>query len=117
MTVDFTEANTLLQTSVQEELYEKLVQQIEKDFKLANIPFDLPFKVTPKNLKTILHQKIYRLILDQFTAYLNLLYSIDVSEQLIKQITSEDPLQIADEVSFLILKREYQKVWFKRRYS
>lgn len=117
MVVDYLDSKTLLQASIDEDLYEKMVAQIVKDFTLANITIDLPLKVSPKNLKTILHQKVYRLITERFTDYLNLLYIIDVPERLIKQIKATDAIEIADHVSFLILKREFQKVWFKRRYS
>lgn len=117
MIIDFVDSKALLQASIQEELYEKLVAQISKDFALANIAIDLPFNVTPKNLKTILHQKVYRLIMDRFSEYLNLLYIIDVSEKTIKAIQATDTIEIADQVSFLILKREFQKVWFKKKYS
>ncbi len=117
MIIDFLDSKALLQASVQEELYENLVGQIVKDFALANSPIDLPFKVSPQNLKTIIHQKVYRLITDNFTDYLNLLYIIDVSEKIIKEIQATNTIEIADQVSFLILKREFQKVWFKKKYN
>lgn len=115
--VHFLDSTSLLEASVQEDLYEKLVAQLVKDFGLANCILELPFQVSPKNLKTILHQKIYRLILERFTAYLNLLYIIDVSEKAVKEITATDVVEISDQVSFLILKREFQKVWLKQKYA
>ena len=117
MIVNFLDSKSLLEASIQEDLYEKLVRQLVKDFGLANITIDFPYQVSPKNLKTILHQKIYRLILERFAEYLNLLYIIDVSEKAIKEINATDVVEIADEVSFLILKREFQKVWFKQKYA
>tara|TARA_R110002051_G_scaffold159536_6_gene230986 strand:- start:8606 stop:8959 length:354 start_codon:yes stop_codon:yes gene_type:complete len=117
MIVDFVDSKVLLQASIDEALYEKLVAQITKDFGLAAIAVELPLQVSPKNLKTILHQKIYQLMLDRFTDYLNVLYIVDVSEKSIKEIQAIDPIEIADQVSFLILKREYQKVWFRNKYS
>jgi hypothetical protein len=117
MMIDFIDIKALLQASVQEELYENLVSQIVKDCVLANSPIDLPFKVSPQNLKTIIHQKVYRLITNRFADYLNLLYIIDVPEKIIKEIQATNTIEIADQVSFLILKREFQKVWFKKKYS
>jgi hypothetical protein len=117
MMIDFIDSKALLQASVQEELYENLVSQIVKDCALANSPIDLPFKVSPQNLKTIIHQKVYRLITNRFADYLNLLYIIDVPEKIIKEIQATNTIEIADQVSFLILKREFQKVWFKKKYS
>lgn len=117
MIINFADSKELLQASIDEALYESMLAQIKKDFKLANIFIDLPLNSNPKNLKTILHQKIYNLITDRFIDYLNVLYIIDVSEKAIKEIKSENTLEIADQVSFLILKRTYQKVWFKKQYN
>ncbi|QWX84021.1 hypothetical protein H0I23_16480 [Cellulophaga sp. HaHaR_3_176] len=117
MMVNFLDTKTLLDASVEENLYDNLVAQLTKDFGLANIAIDIPFKVSPKNLKTILHQKVYRLMMERFSEYLNLLYIIDVPEKKVKEIKVEDVVKIADEVSFLILKREFQKVWFRNKYA
>lgn len=117
MVVNFLDTKSLLDASIEENLYDKLVSQLTKDFGLANVDIDIPFKVSPKNLKTILHQKVYRLMMERFTEYLNLLYIIDVSEKKVKEIKAEDVVEIADQVSFLILKREFQKVWFKNKYA
>ncbi len=110
MVLNFKNTKALLEVSVTEKLYEKLVNQLTKDFTLSNITIDIPFKVSPTNLKTVLQQKIYNLILDDFSEYLNLLYIIDVPENSVKKIKTTNPLEIADQVSFLILKREFQKV-------
>ena len=61
-------------------------------------------------------EKIYRLIQYKFTEYLNLLYIIDVSEQEIKKLDGSDLVFLAEQVAFLILKREWQKVWFRNKY-
>lgn len=98
-------------------LYQKLVVQLNKDFLYANIDLDFEEDILPTSLKVILHETIYRLIQEKFMDYLNLLYIIDVSEDLIKQLDGNDTVQMAEEVAFLILKREWQKVWFKHKYS
>ncbi|WP_373294332.1 hypothetical protein [Algibacter mikhailovii] len=105
-----TEANQL-------DLYKKLVFQLNKDFKLANIDLDLHEDVLPSSLKLLLHETIFKLIQEKFTEYLNLLYIIDVSESQVRALDGEDVLKLSEEVSFLILKREWQKVWFRNMYS
>ena len=105
----------LTQASV-ENLYLKLVEQINKDFNLANEGIDFPMSIAPEELKIQLHEKIYRLIQYKFAEYLNLLYIIDVSENEIKQLDGSDIVELAGQVSFLILKREWQKVWFRNNY-
>jgi hypothetical protein len=107
----------LLVEAVKESLYLKLVAQINKDFNLANEGIDFPMSVTPEELKIQLHEKTYRLIQYKFAEYLNLLYIIDVSEEEVKKLDGSDLVLLAEQVSFLILKREWQKVWFRNKYQ
>lgn len=99
------------------ELYKKLIFQLNKDFLLANIDLDFHEEILPSSLKLLLHETVYKLIQEKFTEYLNVLYIIDVSEKQVKALNGEDTLQLAEDVSFLILRREWQKVWFKNKYS
>ena len=115
--MDFPNSSELLQNAQTQHLYENLVLQLQKDFVLANIPVDLPLGIAPNDLRTFLHEKIYFLILEKFNEYLNLLYVIDVPEKEFKYIQLTDAVEVAEQVSFLILKRELQKVWFKTKYN
>ena len=99
-----------------ENLYLKLIEQINKDFNLANEPVDFPLSTKPMELKVQLHEKIYRLIQYKFAEYLNLLYIIDVAEDQIKKLDGSDVAALSEQVAFLILKREWQKVWFRNKY-
>ena len=99
-----------------ENLYSKLIEQINKDFNLANEGIDFPQSTTPHELKVQLHEKIFRLIQYKFAEYLNLLYIIDVPEETIKQLDGSDLVELSEQVSFLILKREWMKVWFRNKY-
>lgn len=107
----------LLQYVASIALYEKLVTQLKKDFALANITLDLPDGITPEALKTNLKEKIYVLLLERFPDYLNLLYIIDVPEKAFSSIKSTNVVEVAEGVCFLVLKREWQKVWLKQSYS
>lgn len=106
----------LLEEAEKEALYLKLIEQINKDFNLANEGIDFPMSISPEELKIQLHEKIYRLIQYKFAEYLNLLYIIDVSEDQIKKLDGSDLVTLAENVAFLILKREWQKVWFRNKY-
>lgn len=99
-----------------ENLYLKLIEQINKDFNLANESIDFPLSTKPTELKVQLHEKIYRLIQYKFAEYLNLLYIIDVAEDQIKKLDGSDVAALSEQVAFLILKREWQKVWFRNKY-
>jgi hypothetical protein len=109
-------ADLLLAEAEKETLYLKLIEQINKDFNLSNEGIDFPMSISPNELKIQLHEKIYRLIQYKFAEYLNLLYIIDVSEEEVKNMDGSDLVVLSEQVSFLILKREWQKVWFKNKY-
>jgi hypothetical protein len=105
----------LLIDATKEELYEKLIVQLNKDFLLANIEESFSDKLKPSELKIELHEIVYRLIQEKFAEYLNLLYIMDVSETKIKALDGSDMVQLSEQVVFLMLKREWQKVWFKNK--
>jgi hypothetical protein len=105
----------ILAEAAAESLYVKLLDQLNKDFNSANEPVDFPKSTTPEELKIQLHEKIYRLIQSRFAEYLNLLYIIDVPEKQVKALDGSDIVELSKEVAFLILKREWQKVWFRNR--
>lgn len=105
----------LIQEASAMDLYKKLIHQLNKDFLLANINLDFNEEILPTSLKLILQETIFYLIRERFTEYLNLLYIIDVSEKKIKQLDGSDPINLSEQVSFLILVREWQKVWFKNK--
>ncbi|TYB76083.1 hypothetical protein ES677_09895 [Bizionia gelidisalsuginis] len=109
--------NGLIEEAQSLALYNKLILQINKDFLLANIDLSFEETVTPSELKLLVHETVYTLIQERFSDYLNLLYIIDVSESKIKALNGDDTVQLSEEVAFLILKREWQKVWFKNEYS
>jgi hypothetical protein len=107
----------LLSEAESESLYLNLIDQINKDFNLANEGIDFPRSISPAELKIQLHEKVYRMIQYKFAEYLNLLYIIDVSEDEVRKQDGTDLVLLAEQVSFLILKREWQKVWFRNKYK
>lgn len=106
----------LLTEAEKEQLYSKLIEQINKDFNFANEAIDFPQSTTPDELKVQLHEKIYRLIQYKYAELLNLLYIIDVPEDNIKQLDGSDTVELSEQIAFLVLKREWMKVWFRNRY-
>nr|WP_322625123.1 hypothetical protein [uncultured Flavobacterium sp.] len=106
----------LLSQAQKEQLYAKLVEQLNKDFALANEPTEYTEGTSPFELKMAVQDKIFRLIHHKFAEYLNLLYIIDVPEKDVKALNGGDIAELAEQITFLILKREWQKVWFRNRY-
>lgn len=106
----------LLSEAERENLYAKLIEQLNKDFNFANEAVDFPQSTSPYELKVQLHEKIYRLIQYKYTELLNLLYIIDVPEDNIKQLQGMDTAELSEQIAYLILRREWMKVWFRNRY-
>ena len=107
----------ILREARSQALYHKLVVQLKKDFALANISFDPKQDIAPEELSSMLVEKIYVLLLERFPDYLNLLYIIDVPERSFGKGETKDAIDMAKEACFLILRREWQKVWMKHSYG
>lgn len=117
MNVDFPNTVILLQHAQGEKLYQKLIRQLQKDFTLANIVITVDQILAPVDLKTLVHEKVYQLLMERFSEYLHLLYIIDVPEKAFKDIHVTDAVDVAEQVTFLIFKRELEKVWLKTKHS
>ncbi|NNF19851.1 MAG: hypothetical protein HKN61_08725 [Flavobacteriaceae bacterium] len=103
----------LLKNAASHSLYGKTVDQLRKDFERANVSLPLSEDQDAVALATAIHEKIYVLLLEKFADYLNLLYVIDVPEKAVKEIRASDAVEVSREVTYLILKREWQKVWLR----
>jgi len=99
------------------QLYKALIIQLNKDLLLANVDLEFDNEVLPTSLKLILKEEVYNLIQNRFTEYLNLLYIIDVAEVKVRALDGNDTVKLSEEITFLILQREWQKVWYKKNYS
>jgi hypothetical protein len=99
-----------------ENLYVKLVRQLNKDFLLANIDLDFEEDILPTSLKYILQDTIFKLIQEKFAEYLNVLYIIDIPEHKVKQLDGSDVAELSEQITFLILLREWQKVWYRNKH-
>ncbi|WP_179351181.1 hypothetical protein [Winogradskyella vidalii] len=98
-------------------LYRKLIIQLNKDLLYANIDLEFNEETLPTSLKLVLQETVFHLINSKFSDYLNLLYIVDVSEAKVKSLDGSDALKLSEDVTFIILQREWQKVWYKAKYS
>lgn len=114
---NYPDSISLLGEVKKNDLYKALVFQLEKDFLSANVPLKLEEGIHPQKLINQLHINIYELLKNDFNGYLNLLYIIDVSEKKVKELKTDDPVVITKYITFIILKREWQKVWYRNKYS
>ena len=74
MISDTNNSQEVLMFAKQEGLYEKLLQQLEKDFILANTPINITEDIKSLDLEALIREKVYYLLVEQlFDVYLNLL--------------------------------------------
>lgn len=109
--------NDLIAEASSLNLYKKLIIQINKDLLFANIDLEFDEETLPTSLKLVLQETVFHLIQSKFSDYLNLLYQVDVSELKIRALDGEDVEKLSEDVTFLVLQREWQKVWYKEKYS
>lgn len=100
-----------------ENLLIKLVQQINKDANLVGLDFYLSENSTPQNIIFNLQKLLIDLINKNFSDYVNLLYRIDISEKEIVKLQGLEIIVLTEKVAILILRKEWQKVWFKSKYQ
>lgn len=103
----------LLAKSVKENLYNNIIQQLNKDFLLANVSYHFPEEINPSELKKSLVEILYKMVINNYDDYLNLIYRVDISENDLAKIKGKSLILVVEEIAFLILKREYQKVWYR----
>jgi len=98
-------------------LYDDLINQLNKDFEIIGTAINFSETENSQDLIDYLQEVISTLLEKHFDVFLNLLYRIDISEHKIKSIINEMSADTEQQIAFVILKREWQKVWFKKFYT
>ena len=98
-------------------LYEDLVNQLNKDFEVIGTAVNFSETENPQDLFEFLQEVISTLLEKHFDVFLNLLYRIDIDEHQIKTIINQIADNTEQQIAFLILKREWKKVWFRKFYA
>lgn len=110
-------SNDLLINAVKNNYYFMLIAQLNKDFNLAGFDFKLSKDNSPIALKEELKKGIQYLISNDTFTYNNLLYVVDVPEEVIKNMDASNMDEYVENITFLLLKRVWKKVWFKNKYA
>jgi hypothetical protein len=113
---DFLNSKSVLAYAKAQGLYEALVVQVKKDFTRVNLELDLNKGTRPEELQVLIREKLYFLLMERFSEYLNLMYAVDIPERVFKDLKITDTVDVAEQVMLLILKRELQKVILRERY-
>ncbi|MGG5578281.1 hypothetical protein ACPDHL_13190 [Myroides sp. C15-4] len=107
-------AVTYLEDQLKERnLFDPLVQQVQRDFRLS-VDEDIVFQPsTPLALVQQIQEEL-ELMASRTPAKLSmLLYRIDVAEKDIRALEEGDVFNYFQQLTYLIVKREFQKVYFR----
>jgi len=119
MKTNFSDAFGLLEYARKSGRLPLLLSQLKKDYERANIPFPLQ-QLQVGDMETgevlqSLRESLYVLLMERFDQYLNLMYAADVSEREFKAVQVTDVVEVASQVTFMLLKREWKKIEFRSR--
>lgn len=112
----FLDSKNVLVYAKERGLYEALVAQVKKDFIRGNLELDVNKETRPEELQVLIREKLYFLLMERFSEYLNLMYAVDIPEHEFKALKITDTVDVSEQVTFLILKRELEKVTLKEKY-
>lgn len=98
-----------------EKLLPNLVRQLNKDADLSGAGFKFEESVKAEQLVLQLYDFLLHFMTNDFRNYLSFLYRVDISENSLREIKEIEPKSIAEKVTFLVLKREWQKVSFRNK--
>lgn len=107
----------LLHLSEKELLFGQLVAQLLKDFGRAGAILHISQEMGPEDVKQAVQKSMVQLYRQNYDAYLNVLYAIDVPERELAQVPTDQEGLMFEAITFLVLKREFQKVRLKSRYG
>ena len=92
--------------------------QVQKDYERAGLDFPISeSQLLTEDVTVIftnLKEDIYLLLMEHFDQYLNLLYTVDIPEREFQGIDPADTVEASHQLSGLILKREWQKIQWRR---
>ena len=115
--LEITDSKQLLNYVKEECLLIELIRQINKDCELSNLNFYIKESEELELIIEALQKLILNLLEQNYEGYLRLIYRIDLAEKELLLIQKEAFEERIQRLAFSILKREYQKVWFRFRYK
>jgi len=105
--------NKTLQSSISEEIYYKIIAQLDKDFVMSGIQYDFN-NLSPNELLICLREIVEHLLSQDYGTLLTLFYRMDIPQNAINLETENN---VEDEIVALILKREFLKIQMRMKYS
>lgn len=109
--------NQLIKSLANQVLYDKLIQQIQKDFELSGLNIEISSEISPRELFEFMRNTIKQMINYQFDTLLNLFYRIDLRLSDIRHQDTKNLDEMAHDLAVSIIEKTWKKVYLRDQYS
>lgn len=99
----------------EKEIVPKIIMQINKDLQLSGNQNEIDQNSSAQQLVSDLGKILQNLLLTDFSGLLNLFYRIDVPESLLLKMMKETPDDLTENLTLLVLKKEWIKIWIRNK--
>jgi hypothetical protein len=99
----------------EKEILPNIIMQINKDLQLSGNQYEIDEKCTAQQLVADLGNIIQKLLQTDFSGLLNLFYRMDIPESLLLKMMNETPDDLTQNLTLLVLKKEWMKVWLRNK--
>ena len=96
-------------------LEQELIRQLNKDLSMCGVNALIDEEFSPGEVVRRLKEILDRLVRDDFQAFLNLLYRVDVPQSKMSRSEGSSFSDYIERSTYELLKREWQKVWIRNR--
>lgn len=104
-----------LQVKENREVVKQIIEQLNKDLTLSGNDFQINLNASPKQLIEDLSVFVAHVLNTSPENLSNFLYRADIAESKIAQIIQGSVEEIPQKVTFLILQKEWTKVWLRNK--
>lgn len=112
------EANiNLIDRQITVKLYNDLIVQLNKDFSLSGIDFNLSLNCKPNKLIQDLTMLFQNTILKDYQKFNQLMYVLDIPEKRLASLKERQLDVVIDRIIRLVLERVLQKVYLKQKFG
>ena len=112
------EANVnLIDKQITVKLYNDLIIQLNKDFSLSGIDFNLSLTSKPNKLIKDLTLLFENIIIKDYQKFNQLMYVLDIPENKLISLKESHLNVVIDRIIRLVLERVLQKVYLKQKFS
>ena len=112
------EANVnLIDKQITVKLYNDLIIQLNKDFSLSGIDFNLSRTSKPNKLIKDLTLLFQNMIVKDYQKFNQLMYVLDIPENKLAGLKERQLTVVIDRIIRLVLERVLQKVYLKQKFS